>query len=1405
MIKEFLKIAGVKNEKQFYNKYPSEVAFFKAHPEAKHLKSMKKGGEMKKLEQLTDFGNPPIAKDGEEVPKYQVAPAPVPMNSSSINLTMGTRCPAGQQKNPFTGACEPIPSFGGTGTPGLSFNPNQQGFIRNPTTGKYEQPAKMFGGADAASSKTGLLDKLGGWQGVGQLAGGIIQGIQGEKNWKEQKKASEAAKNISALTLRASRSRPNEPLRRYYNRPEDQIINPDELFPTYGVGSNVLSSAEDGAMIRGNPTEIQNMYNPGDIYSDLGYEPMDESDIVKQYEEGGYVRKAQLGNIIGQMGGVSGILNQAGGLTGTGANTSGLYSSIGNVASKLVPGGAGAALGGFGALAQFAINDQRARTLKNNAEATQRNLQQAGFESGIQGLQGQYASFMKNGGSVDSDYEWLSHTWQPQVITKFGDVDVSQIHSIATEGMDTLRTGGRITQNNIYETDQFNFGGELQTTWGGRAEPISYNPYLPGSGETVMFEGNSHEEKDNKGRTGIGVKYGNDGDYSPYMEYGRDGIEDVTDVEVERGEPATELQDSTGDTSMVVFGNLKIPNHFLGDIGDPNAKGKKFKHYAKDLSKKEAKQNKIIDKATQLIKIHDDDKLVTASVKAMIYGAHLNLQNIAQFKQNAATVQNAINDTAEEYGIDADALAKGKIKVDKEAMQEQAKFGKVIQKAQKGATADKDVDIDKSYDPEFANSIGFMVDYEQEGSSAGPKGYVGGGSNWGTNNPKIKSRKQAIDYYYKNYWPMVKDLPKGLRTRAFQLAINTGDPYGEMLVASGKMSVADRQKAIREAESKGLEGLDKNKYVLNKRLKENKDDIGATVDMFKADPATYMVNLDLEQYRYYNKGLNNGENPQEMKDFHTGYYQSVGDIANKYAGIDKSTAKTTTDKTTAAVQNKTAIQTKKDEVKAEVPQEESVDQETADRLNNMLKQAKAEKDKTKKKKLVEDFQKEFHKYFPEKAKEIILKDKDVTRKGKSMGIKSIDDLKKKDVKTILETNEDGIPGDRTDQYNAIAQASVKKESTKIPEDIPLITSEEKKEDEITPKTVQTQTKKKSSWLEGLNTLLPYLQRPYQETLDMSQLYPEMMALSMNTLEPVKAQGVQPLLETPYDISFQDQLNEITAAERAAQKMSMGDPSALANIAAQSQAAKSKVLAEQFRANQAMKAGVYGRNRETLNQAQLQNLQIFADQEAKQQLAKSKTKSTALEAMESMSDKIAKQKLENRTLNVLEQAFPNYRFGRDMRFTPSQLTFFDTEGTGVPSLATPPYVSSGRTASSTTSSKTYQQPSANSSVYTSPQVSASPQADYQDLPTIEDLYSEETVYPEEGYGRTMRAKTKQAALPSNLKFTIGPNGMPIPVMDDNSKVPNLQDVFSKSFKTEKNGGITKKKHFNGSIVRALKNI
>jgi hypothetical protein len=288
----------------------------------------------------------------------------------------------------------------------------------------------------------------------------------------------------------------------------------------------------------------------------------------------------------------------------------------------------------------------------------------------------------ENGGQT-SDYQWVSHTWQPQVITHFGEHKVSDLLRPPADA-DMLRAGGEIRnirKNYISPEEemltQMALGGQLQTTWGGYAEPISQNPYMPSSGQTVMFRGQSHDESDGKGRTGIGVKYGKHDSYTDYAEY---GTEADADVEVERNEPAVELPNGDGENNMVVYGNLKIPNQFLHEIGDPKAKGKKFKTYVKDLAKKEQRQNKIMDSSSEKI---DDlnpqspfDMLKFNSLAANIKGANMKLKQYADFKTSAAAVQNAINDTAEEMGLDADTLAKGRVK--------QAKRGASIPKAQGG-------------------------------------------------------------------------------------------------------------------------------------------------------------------------------------------------------------------------------------------------------------------------------------------------------------------------------------------------------------------------------------------------------------------------------------------------------------------------------------------------------------------------------------------------------------------------------------------------------------------------------------------------------------------------------------------------------------------------------------------------
>lgn len=260
--------------------------------------------------------------------------------------------------------------------------------------------------------------------------------------------------------------------------------------------------------------------------------------------------------------------------------------------------GMGKALGVVGGVVGGML-DPDARAMKRDRRAINNNMNTMMFNQGAQGFQNQYSAIMEDGG------------------------EISEMEN----------------------------GGDMSTHWGGYAEPISYNPNLPNSGETVMFRGQSHDNG------GIGVKYGN----SP--------------VEVEGGEPAMELPDNNGGTNLTVFGDIKIPNEFVSLLGDEKAKGKKFKSYVADLSKNETKQNKISDMSIKEVNdmpvVTSFDKLKLRSLEANLIGTDMKLKDIAKKKMNAAHLQEAMNSTAEEFNTDPNKIAT-------------AKFGRTIPKAARG-------------------------------------------------------------------------------------------------------------------------------------------------------------------------------------------------------------------------------------------------------------------------------------------------------------------------------------------------------------------------------------------------------------------------------------------------------------------------------------------------------------------------------------------------------------------------------------------------------------------------------------------------------------------------------------------------------------------------------------------------
>lgn len=908
-----LKIAKEKDLKSFYKKYPTQEAFMKAHG---------------KTFEKAQFGN---------------------MFDKGFNPG-NTQTPSGVGFKPMS-----------TGLTSSGFKmPDAAG-----TFAKAHALPASIPNMKVPDSISGATSKM---PGAGQILGaatGIINAAGAFKEHKNKLGKLKQEKGVADVSLLAKKSVDVDAARQRQDSAAKareammQPIDAGNIADVQGTGTNIL--ARNGMMLE-DGGEIQNTYAPNDLYDDLGYEPLEDSTQVKQYRGGGFV-KAQAGFSSFMGGGGTDFANKmVGNAFGNNAGSQ-MGSAVGG-ALKMIPGvgsvvGAVAApvLGAIGGVLDNAFGD--AGKVKKQQAALDRTMGEIATVDQAKDIQAQNASVMEDGGYVSND-------WTPQVIAKFGDHSPEDIYKFAHEGLDSLRAGGHLRsyrEPSEEAMETYAMGGELKTHWGGHMEEVSENPYLPDGGVTYMPHGQSHDESDGKGRTGIGITYGDN------------------PVEVERREPIMKLRDgSTGEDNLVVFGNLEIPKYGVEMLGDKKAKGMKFKNYVSDLSKSEVKQNKTIQKSTEELADFTPrtsfDKLKFAGLEANVLGGNMKLKEIASTKEKAAALQNAINDTAEELGVDADSLAKGKIKT--------AKMGGQFTKAQFGKNIDK-----------------------------------------------------RLDKYKTDFGP------------------NASDP-----------NMINLKEVIVTTPKRGL------------KRPELPTDIEAPV---------------APEYNRSREQMLRSEQYQQRLPF-----DIIGDPLD-----------------------------------------------TVEPLNS-------------------------------KSKKSMFEDED-----------SFD-------------------------YNKL-----------------------------------------KPYMTFLDSVIPTLRPSDAESLDTNQLHGEMYALSNNQEEPVQAQLYNPQLANSYRVSFADRKNEITAQTRAAQKMAQGNPAIQAAIAAQAYGAYDKIGAEEFRMNQELENQVRTANIATLNDAKLKNLGILDNQYARQAAAKSNTKAINQAALNSISDKYAKNKLENRTLKTYENMY-NYRYddnGRAINMNP----------------------------------------------------------------------------------------------------------------------------------------------------------
>lgn len=167
-------------------------------------------------------------------------------------------------------------------------------------------------------------------------------------------------------------------------------------------------------------------------------------------------------------------------------------------------------------------------------------------------------------------------------------------------------------------------GGAINTMWGGNVELASYNPYDGGMAE---FKGASHENG------GIGMAFNNN------------------PVEVEGGEFAS--RDKGG--NLNIYGNMYLPGTKT-----------KFKSVAKEIAKKENRYDFLKTRGSELVNNSSPnnrfEQLTFNSGKLMMEGGAMGQEDITQKKERLASLQNAMLDTADEFGIDPQEMSKGKVK-----------------------------------------------------------------------------------------------------------------------------------------------------------------------------------------------------------------------------------------------------------------------------------------------------------------------------------------------------------------------------------------------------------------------------------------------------------------------------------------------------------------------------------------------------------------------------------------------------------------------------------------------------------------------------------------------------------------------------------------------------------------------
>lgn len=237
-------------------------------------------------------------------------------------------------------------------------------------------------------------------------------------------------------------------------------------------------------------------------------------------------------------------------------------------------------------------------------------------------------------------------------------------------------------------------------------------------------------------------------------------------------------------------------------------------------------------------------------------------------------------------------------------------------------------------------------------------------------------------------------------------------------------------------------------------------------------------------------------------------------------------------------------------------------------------------------------------------------------------------------------------GEDSKMYNRIppgGTAAKPESQTYIPQDVHFNPLQAPTFGTSTPNISNPQTKQPYNYNWNLNKTPDVPVGTDAEGLQFQQILPEIYAATTNKQEPVWMQQYNPQLYQDFEISLQDRRNQITSQGRASRQYLGDNAGAQAILAAGEYDAINNVGAEEFRINQQISNDITNKNITLLNDAQTTNLKLADQQYTRQALGKSKTKSANQTILNSLSNKVLQNQLENRTLQVYENLYPHFRY------------------------------------------------------------------------------------------------------------------------------------------------------------------